>query len=233
MWLIALHWAQLQSGFHIPLLQDPMVPAPHLEGLYIMSLREFLASITGSIVTEHYYTIPLQRVHDRAIMDVVIASKAFTSSECKIIDFSFLALEPSLFSSASTLIELVTRATTNSLSTAIVATSKSITGGLHQPLGKWLVPAPQLRRRWPFYFDPDTKTLWSMNREGFCIHSPIQIGSNWRNTQILLQMNQHMAIIPSDSFPVECHETMAHHPCQTLQPFLQIFCCGNNPSLIK
>jgi hypothetical protein len=26
---------------------------------------------------------------------------------------------------------------------------------------------------------------------------------------------------------------MAHHPCQTLQPFLQIFCCGNNPSLIK
>jgi hypothetical protein len=29
MWLIALHWAQLQSGFHIPLLQDPTVPAPH------------------------------------------------------------------------------------------------------------------------------------------------------------------------------------------------------------
>jgi hypothetical protein len=43
MWLIALHWAQLQSRFHIPLLQDPMVPAPHLEeGLYIRSLREFL-----------------------------------------------------------------------------------------------------------------------------------------------------------------------------------------------
>jgi hypothetical protein len=39
MWLIALHWAQLQSGFHTPLLQDPTVPAPHLEGLYITSLR--------------------------------------------------------------------------------------------------------------------------------------------------------------------------------------------------
>jgi hypothetical protein len=45
MWLIALHWAQLQSGFHIPLLQDPTVPAPHLESLYITSLREFLSSI--------------------------------------------------------------------------------------------------------------------------------------------------------------------------------------------
>ena len=65
MWLIALHWAQLQSGFHTPLLQDPKAPAPHLESLYISSLREFLASINGSIVTEHSYTIPMQRVHDR------------------------------------------------------------------------------------------------------------------------------------------------------------------------
>jgi hypothetical protein len=51
MWLITLHWAQLQSRFHIPLLQDPMVPAPYLESLYISSLREFLSSINGSIVT--------------------------------------------------------------------------------------------------------------------------------------------------------------------------------------
>jgi hypothetical protein len=70
MWLIALHWAQLQSGFHTPLLQDPTFSAPHLESLYISSLREFLASINGSIVTEHSYTIPMQRVHDRAIMEV-------------------------------------------------------------------------------------------------------------------------------------------------------------------
>jgi hypothetical protein len=123
MWLIALHWAQLQSGFHTPLLQDP-----NLEGLYIPSLREFLASINGSIVMEHSYTIPLQRIHDKAIIDVVIASNLFTPSECKTInycrmfirvhsiadltlaggnhiDFSFLALDPSLLSSVSTLIE--------------------------------------------------------------------------------------------------------------------------------
>jgi hypothetical protein len=86
MWLIALHWAQLQSGFHIPLLQDPMVPAPHLESLYISSLREFLSSINGSIVTEHSYTIPLQQVRDQAIMDGVIASNLFTPSECKTIN---------------------------------------------------------------------------------------------------------------------------------------------------
>jgi hypothetical protein len=60
MWLIALHWAQLQSGFHVLLLQDPTASAPHLESLYISSLREFLVSINGSIVTEHSYTIPMQ-----------------------------------------------------------------------------------------------------------------------------------------------------------------------------
>jgi hypothetical protein len=87
MWLIVLHWAQLQSGFQTPLLHDPTVPAPHLESLYISSLREFLSSINGSIVTEHAYTIPLQQVHDRAIMDVVIASNLFTPSECKTINY--------------------------------------------------------------------------------------------------------------------------------------------------
>jgi hypothetical protein len=128
MWLIALHWAQLQSGCHTPLLQDPTVSAPHLESHYISSLREFLASINGSIVTEHSYTIPLQRVHDRAIIDVVISSNLFTPTECKIINYcrmflrvhsiadltlaggkhidpSLLALDPSLLSSASTLVE--------------------------------------------------------------------------------------------------------------------------------
>jgi hypothetical protein len=119
MWLIALHWAQLQTRFHTPLLQDPKVPAPHLESLYIGSLREFLVSVNGSIITEHY---------DRAIMEVVITSNLFNPTECKIInycrmflrvhsiadltlaggkhiDFSFLALDSLLLSSTSTLIE--------------------------------------------------------------------------------------------------------------------------------
>jgi hypothetical protein len=47
----------------------------------------------------------------------------------------------------------------------------TVTGGLHRPLGKWLVPGPQLWRVWPFYFDPDTQTLWSKTGEGFNVHS--------------------------------------------------------------
>jgi hypothetical protein len=146
-WLIALHWAQLQSGFHTPLLQDPTVSTPHLESLYISSLREFLALINRSIITEHSYTILLQRVHDRAIMDVVIASNLFTSTECKIINYCRMFLrvhsiadltlaggkhiDPSLlaFGSIATIICLhlggtVTRSTTNSIGIQDMAMGK-------------------------------------------------------------------------------------------------------------
>jgi hypothetical protein len=136
---------------------------PHLESLYITSLREFLASINRSIVTEHPYTIPLQRVHDRAIMDVVITSNLFTPMECKIINYcrmflrvhsiadltlagrkhidaSFLALDPLLLSSASTLIKPLQDRPQTALALRLWQCANrlwcnTVTGGLHQPLG--------------------------------------------------------------------------------------------------
>jgi hypothetical protein len=185
-----------------------------MEGLYIMSLREFLASINGSIVTEHSYTIPLQWVHDKAIIEVVITSNLITPTEGKTInccrmflhvhriadltlaggkhiDSSFLALDPSLLST-TTLIELIQDRSQTSLALRLWKCAnrlwcKTVTGGLHQALGKWLVPGRQLRRSWSYYFHPDTKTLWSRTGEGFSVHSCIQIGSNLRNTQFHLQ----------------------------------------------
>jgi hypothetical protein len=152
-------------------------------------------------------------------MDVVIASNLFTSTECNIINYcrmflrvhsisdltlaggehvdpSFLALNPSLLSSASTLVEpLQDRPQTASAlriwQWANRLWCNTVTGGLHKLLGKWLVPGPKLRRSWPFYFDPDIKTLWSRTGEGFSVHSGIQIGSNLRNNQ------QHSYQIPS------------------------------------
>jgi hypothetical protein len=51
------------------------------------------------------------------------------------------------------------------------------------------------------------KTLWSRTRDGFSVHSCIQIGSTSRNTQFHLQKNRQSAILPSNSFPVDCRET--------------------------
>jgi hypothetical protein len=129
------------------------------------------------------------------------------------IDFSFLALDPSLLSSTSTLIEpLQDRPQTASAFTLWQHANRlwcnTVTGGLHQPLGKWLVPGPQLRRSWPFYFDPDTKTLWSRTGERFSVHSSIPSTSNQRHTQFHLQTNQYATTLPSNSFPVECREML-------------------------
>jgi hypothetical protein len=219
--LIALHWAQLQSGFHTPLLQDPTIPAPHMESLYIPSLREFLASINRSIVTEHNRGVIASNLFTPAECKTIIYCRMFlrvhsiadlTLAGGKHIDPSFLELDPSLLSSASTLVEpLQDRPQTASTLRIWIGANRlwcnTVTGGLHQSLGKWLVPGPKLRRSWPFYFDPDTKTLWSRTGEGFSVHSSIQIDSNSRNTQFHLQMNQQSTILPSNSFPVECRET--------------------------
>jgi hypothetical protein len=127
------------------------------------------------------------------------------------VDFSFLALDPSLLSSA--LIEPLqdqpqTASALRVWHCANRLWCNTVTGGLHQPLGKWLVPGPQLRRSWPFYFDPDTKTLWSRTGEGFNVHSCISFGHDRRTTQQFhLPTNQHATTLPSNSFPVECHET--------------------------
>jgi hypothetical protein len=111
-------------------------------------------------------------------------SYCFCSPSGKSLHIKFETL---LLSSASTLVEpLQDRPQTASALKIWTRANRlwcnTVTGGLHQPLGKWLVPGPKLRRSWPFYFDPDTNTLWSRTGEGFSVHSGIQISSNSRNT---------------------------------------------------
>jgi hypothetical protein len=86
LWLIALHWAQLQSSFQKPILEDSNTPIPHLESQYIHSIRQFLQSINGSIRMEIPSTVPLQRVRDQSIMEMVVQS-FFLAQECKTINY--------------------------------------------------------------------------------------------------------------------------------------------------
>jgi hypothetical protein len=131
----------------------------------------------------------------------------------KHIDSSFLALDPSLLLSASALVKPLqdppqTASALRIWQQANRLWCNTVTGGLHQPLGKWLVPGPKLRRSWPFYFDWNTNTLWSRTGEGFSAHSGMQSGDNLKNTRFHFQMNRQSTTLPSNSFPVECRETM-------------------------
>jgi hypothetical protein len=147
MWLIALHWAQLLSGFHTPLLQDPTVPAPHMEGLNITSLREFLASISRSMAGGKH------------------------------IDSSFLALDPLLLSSTSTLIEPLQDQpqTASALATCKLSLVQYSYWRFTPTIGKMVGSRSTAQEELPFYFDPDTKTLLSRTGEGFSIHSHMQL----------------------------------------------------------
>jgi hypothetical protein len=66
------------------------------------------------------------------------------------VDPSFLALNPSLLLSASTLVEPLQDRQQTASAFKIWQIDKLALGGLHQPLGKWLVLGPKLRQVGPF-----------------------------------------------------------------------------------
>jgi hypothetical protein len=59
-------------GFHI--LEDTKRDLPHLEGIWILTVRAYLATINGSLQIAESKLQPLQRHGDQYIMDVVLAS---------------------------------------------------------------------------------------------------------------------------------------------------------------
>ncbi len=83
MLLITLDQLQFNSGLGTPLLEDPYVPAPHLEGLWIPQIRKLLARIHGSLRITDLTTQPLQRKQDSYIMDLVITSLFFSPSKVR------------------------------------------------------------------------------------------------------------------------------------------------------
>ena len=66
--LLLTEW-QIHSGSSLPLLAHPNAPCTHLEGSWLSTLRNFLATINGSIRIHDYYC-PQSPIHnDIALMD--------------------------------------------------------------------------------------------------------------------------------------------------------------------
>jgi len=81
---IAAQWAQVNAGTSIFILSDVNTKLPHLESKWMASLREYLASVHGSIEIDHKPIVPpLQRQHDQYIMDTVIQSGKFGPKDTK------------------------------------------------------------------------------------------------------------------------------------------------------
>jgi hypothetical protein len=83
-----------------------------------------------------------------------------------------------------------------------------------QPLGKWLFPGPKLRRTWPYYYDPDSRTLWcrTMDDQAFTVHHSVSSSTLSSHPtsfchQSVIQPLLATMILPENTVPVQCTKT--------------------------
>jgi hypothetical protein len=69
------------------------MPLPHLEGVWIPTVREYLTDINGSLQISTATIQPLQRQGDKYIMDLVLASNLFKAREIKFLNYCRLYLQ--------------------------------------------------------------------------------------------------------------------------------------------
>ena len=216
---IAYAWAQASIGTSKPFLSDVHTPLPHFESKWLKSLRDFLATINGSIATDTDPVPPTQRVHDCHLMDSVVSNPAFSPSQIRQVNYCRLYLQ------AHTLSD-ITMANGVCLDPAIMLGQRSLlsshtkhhhfkqdrpsnlawtqwrracllwsnpAGFLHQPLGAWLHAPQQLRHDWPAYGSPQGD-FYLRVCDGFEQFSPAPNGRLIRSATT--------TSIPNDSNPV-------------------------------
>jgi hypothetical protein len=178
---IAVAWVQYAAGTGVSFLTDVSTPLPHLESKWLLSLRAFLHSISGSIEVDDAIVYPPQRIHDCYLMDSVLAAPNFSPKQIRLIHYCRIYLQvltlsditlangthidPSMYHGTKSLLSSQTRlhrfrqdhpspAAWTQWKRACRLWSRP-DGHLHQPLGAWLLPPDKLRCKWPAYKDYD------------------------------------------------------------------------------
>jgi hypothetical protein len=86
----AVAWAQINTGVSYSVWDNTSQDLPHF---WIKSVREYLACIQASIQLDTLCIPPMQRTGDLYIMDHVLESRQFTSSEVRQINYCRLYLQ--------------------------------------------------------------------------------------------------------------------------------------------
>jgi hypothetical protein len=181
---IAVSWFQSQVGVSFSILESVCNPLPHLESKWLRSLRMFLASINAKLRLDTPYLPELQRLHDVCIMDAILSSGKFNSTEiCKlnycrlylnVVTISDLTLINgrqldhnkllgnhsclSSFTHGTTIHQERPSERTWTLWKKGNQIWSTPEGTLYQPLGDWVLPIHQLRQRHAAYWW--TGRLW-------------------------------------------------------------------------
>ena len=217
---IAVSWFQQQIGSSFPFLSNVTTPLPHLESVWLKSLREFLASIDSYLQLEETYVTPIQRVHDAHIMDCIIDSQSFLPAEivqlilCRLylnahtisdltcvsgvtLDMAKLRGEHSQRSSQCTRLQIhQARPAKTDWDLWIRANAlwSRGNGTLIQPLGQWLLFRPNQHQRHFAY--RQGSTLW-IRMDG-AYSRCIEVDDGFLDTNRLEEWHD----IPPDSLPV-------------------------------
>jgi hypothetical protein len=85
---VFLRWNQHASGLSQPLLEYPSIRAPHLDGYYYSTLRQFLAKCNGSLEIECVPTPTSERDGDEYIMDVACAPVTTSLNTDRLIQYT-------------------------------------------------------------------------------------------------------------------------------------------------
>ncbi|KAI2500300.1 hypothetical protein MHU86_14180 [Fragilaria crotonensis] len=175
---------QLQVGTSYSLLERVHTSLPHLESKWILSLREFLASIDSQLQLDNASIPQTQRQHDTHIMDGILSSGKFTAAEIRRLNYCRLYLQAQTISDLAT---ISGESSDTSKTFGKLSNDSSITRGVHinqqrpsepewrlwrkanrlwsdengvltQPLGPWLCPMKQQRQQHHAYCHK--RTLW-------------------------------------------------------------------------
>ena len=200
---IALSWTQYQVGTGKPILEDCTTPLPHMEACWLASLRLFLGEIGGEIRVDNSFLLAPQREYDPYIMDLVLQSEQFQPSEIEQINYCRLFLQSVTVSdisladgirldphmrigkpnstSSTTTLHRINQIRPDDKAWRLWQRANLLWADphqrLHQQLGRWLYPPPQLRRNWQFYHDIPNDELLSTHPSGhYLIHSKQNFG---------------------------------------------------------
>ena len=226
--IIVLDRLQYMAGVRFNIMVDTTTKLPHLEGIWLPTVRDYLATINGSVQIAGMKLQALERHGDRYIMDVALACPCLTQCEIKFINYCRLYLQVLTISD-------MCNAVGNELADGILKgyrcrsqsysileeplqarPNESVWGiwrrflrsfcyektKLMRPLGPWHAQF-STRRRWPNYYVPDTDIIHHQTDEGiYTDHKRVRYRVFSRDPSPPTPDNKEIFPVPIDVSPI-------------------------------
>jgi hypothetical protein len=97
----AVAWTQMTAGTSYSIFQRVIDDLPHLEAKWLTSMRTFMAQINASMELDMKGIPSLQRQHYAHIMDIVLESNQFTSTQVRRLNYCRMYLQAVTISDTS------------------------------------------------------------------------------------------------------------------------------------